>query len=1686
MRLLAFITGGMILIIALFAVHRASRSIPSQPEQPVAAQTPRPAPIPNNNTLKPPALAGQSAAGVIAAPVQPPAKSPRAVPRWNLTAPGNRERLVTRFKDDAEKAKREAWTRARDAGWEVFGTNADGSVFELMAIRNGRPIYHITLNQNAAISTAADVVLLPLYDARGGHIRGGIWDQGSVRQNHREFATNRVTVGDGAAAAAHSTHVGGTMIAAGVDPAASGMAPAARLISFDWNSDYSEMVANAAAAAGETNLLQISNHSYGPICGWYDTWWYGTWGAGYRESDYFGSYDTEAEGLDILCYNAPYYLPFQAAGNDRIDPAPSAGMSFRYLLNGNWLSKIYNPATDPLADNWDQGGYDTLLPVAAAKNIMTIGSVNDAVIGGLRNLDAATMTDSSSWGPADDGRIKPDIVANGDGLYSAGGHGATTYAIMSGTSMACANASGSTLLILDFWRSLIDNFMPRASTLKGLIIHSADDLGRPGPDYMFGWGLMNVRAAFDLVRRQHDLPHETAIIEDKLDNAGAIRRYPFAWNTTGPIKVTLCWTDPPGMATNGLDITTPTLVNDLDLRLVGPDGTPFPPFILDPAHPTNNAATGDNKLDPVEQVLLQAPTSTGIYAAIVSAKGDFADGEQQFSLIISGIGSPPRIAHTPLANTWITNAAYRVEANVAPGYVADTGTIELVWWLSGQPGATTTNRMLSFAPDRFIADITPQPAGTVISYYLRAASRDGFFATLPAGAPGTFFSFAVTPAVHLTITASPPSVGSPTPSYGTHDLATGILINATADAITPPAGHMRYRCAGWSGSGDIPPTGASNSVGFCIRSSSILKWKWAKEYELEQISSPAGIIATSTWWTSGALTGRTAIAVGELTSGGTGYCFTGWTIVGQRQTNASGRALNPATGIAMTASKVAVAVYLAADRDDDGDGLSDWWEMFYFGSLDPDPADDPDGDWFTNEEEFLDRSDPGDGTVTPAPPVIAHVPLANPQAHPAPWPITAMITDTVAVAEARLLWRRNRQSAWRQVVMQALGDGHYTADIPPPGANGDAFQYSLRAVDLQGYATQTIAYAFTVAYPLWSLQPGITLGTTTVRHATITNFPLTVINTGRAALCWSSAVETRDLEESFEVNAGGFTHGGPVDRWNRSTNRAASGQYAWYCGVAGTRLYQNSMNASLDTPPVAIRSAASLAFKHWIRCEYDKGSYYWDGGVVEISTDAGTNFNALTPAGGYPSLITPNPASPFPGNTPCYGNTGGWLPAIFDLAPYAGHTAIIRFRFGSDGSVTDEGWYIDDVRIVSPGAWSNWLTLVPATGVLGVAKTTNLTIRLDANGTRPGADYRAAVAIAANDPFAPTCSVTCAMRDRTQPVMRTQVIAQTSTNGEGLITISNRIACADGSPCAVRFSFRLKPDCVWSNAWIEGATASCGAPLVSNGEPRQVHSVCTWSNDAPITNLLVITWNTRQAPAIAGWSTNFVIRTEIASPWLDSKVITSKTFMVDNAGPGAAKAVVELDNLQDGLYVLGGPVRVRWRGFRDPGGGIRHYQYGANSGEGCRTTTATNAVLDGLRTNAMNAVLVRAVDTYGNVSRTITNFVVLLSVGGDMDHDGALNDTELIAGTDPADRSKSPDMRAVTALSDATGYLMSWLSATGRHYTVEFRNMLNGNSGQWNPVPGAAGLHGTGGVMTWRDTNILQHTRYFRLIIANP
>ena len=103
-----------------------------------------------------------------------------------------------------------------------------------------------------------------------------------------------------------------------------------------------------------------------------------------------------------------------------------------------------------------------------------------------------------------DGRIKPDVVADGVNVYSTLSTNTTSYGLDSGTSMSAPAVTGTLGLITGLYNELYGaTNPPLSSTLRGLLIETADQLGtNVGPSYTYGWGLIEPVAAATLVTNQ--------------------------------------------------------------------------------------------------------------------------------------------------------------------------------------------------------------------------------------------------------------------------------------------------------------------------------------------------------------------------------------------------------------------------------------------------------------------------------------------------------------------------------------------------------------------------------------------------------------------------------------------------------------------------------------------------------------------------------------------------------------------------------------------------------------------------------------------------------------------------------------------------------------------------------------------------------------------------------------------------------------------------------------------------------------------------------------------------------------------------------------------------------------------------------------------------------------------------------
>jgi subtilisin-like proprotein convertase family protein len=513
--------------------------------------------------------------------------------------------------------KEKAIMLAKKNGWKLKYTDSKGSKYELMKLtKDGSPIYFKTHNLDAAVSTRANFLHndggLGL-DVEGQEMTVHVWDEGIARATHQEYdgdgGFDRFSVGDGTTELDfHGAHVMGTIISSGIDSQAKGMAPKAKGIGYDWNNVESE------AAAAAANGMLLSNHSYGFAVR-------NDAGEPQLPAYYFGAYIDYAKDWDNILYNAPYYLMVTSAGNDGNDNSAN---------------------TSPLEGN---SSYDKLSGDKIAKNNMVVANAQDAIINSDGTLNSVTISSSSSEGPTDDLRIKPDITGNGTGLYSTYDGTDDAYNTISGTSMSSPNITGSLLLLQQYYNETYGNFM-RASTLKGLALHTADDFGTVGPDAVSGWGLMNTKKAAETITKKG---LQSVISEIELTQGST---YSIVVKSDGvePLLASISWTDMPGTENTGeANDSTPVLVNDLDIRVTenSETSTSFMPWRLASAT-TNEKA--DNIVDPFERVDVE--NALGEYTVTISHKGFLEGGSQKVSLIVTGVSSG--IALFTEVNTKIT------------------------------------------------------------------------------------------------------------------------------------------------------------------------------------------------------------------------------------------------------------------------------------------------------------------------------------------------------------------------------------------------------------------------------------------------------------------------------------------------------------------------------------------------------------------------------------------------------------------------------------------------------------------------------------------------------------------------------------------------------------------------------------------------------------------------------------------------------------------------------------------------------------------------------------------------------------------------------------------------------------------------------------------------------------------------
>ncbi|MEQ8908502.1 MAG: S8 family serine peptidase [Vicingaceae bacterium] len=224
------------------------------------------------------------------------------------------------------------------------------------------------------------------------------------------------------------------------------------------------------------------------------------------------------------------------------------------------------------------------------------------------NLDyQGNLTNSSSRGPSEDGRIKPDICANGTNQMSTDPN--NNYAPGGGTSAAAPSIAGLATQLYHGFRSINGGTNPESGLIKASMLNTARDIGNPGPDFFFGWGRVNAHRAMSLLEDNRYL--------NSTISQGGNNSHTFSINQNlEELRVMVYWTD-----YEGSTVASRALVNDLDMRLVTPNADTIRPWVL---NSTPNAALlsapatrGVDNLNNVEQVTIDT-VPTGTYEVLIN------------------------------------------------------------------------------------------------------------------------------------------------------------------------------------------------------------------------------------------------------------------------------------------------------------------------------------------------------------------------------------------------------------------------------------------------------------------------------------------------------------------------------------------------------------------------------------------------------------------------------------------------------------------------------------------------------------------------------------------------------------------------------------------------------------------------------------------------------------------------------------------------------------------------------------------------------------------------------------------------------------------------------------------------------------------------------------------------------------
>jgi hypothetical protein len=344
----------------------------------------------------------------------------------------------------------------------------------------------------------------------------------------------------------HGTHTMGTAAGAGIiNPKNRGMASKATILS----QYFSDVIVYAPSYIADYNMVTTNN-----------------------------SYHSAEAG----CAGEQEYNSLSRFGDAQMQAYPQLQHVFASGNDGTATCAPYPNGFATIKSGWQCG-----------KNILTVGAINVA------NYTSASF---SGRGPTADGRLKPEITASGWAVLSTNSN--NTYGYNYGTSMSCPAVTGSLTLMYERYRQTHGGADPKSALVKAIACNTAEDLGNAGPDFTFGFGMLNARRAVEAI-------DSTRYFLNTIANAGSNTHNFVVPANTRRLKVMLYWNDA-AAASNA----AATLVNDLDMVLIEPNFSLHRPMVLNatPANVNDLATEAPDHLNNIEQAVIENP-APGVYSA---------------------------------------------------------------------------------------------------------------------------------------------------------------------------------------------------------------------------------------------------------------------------------------------------------------------------------------------------------------------------------------------------------------------------------------------------------------------------------------------------------------------------------------------------------------------------------------------------------------------------------------------------------------------------------------------------------------------------------------------------------------------------------------------------------------------------------------------------------------------------------------------------------------------------------------------------------------------------------------------------------------------------------------------------------------------------------------------------------------